>query len=199
MSDQPPAETLDLVNTVANYDPAFFPVLRRALETWTSCNVKGPASLVWMEPFCRKGHSNSLKVLLLMLPPAKLKTLAKKFDRHNAALSNLAPEQMASHIVQLASGEIEPAAKPAKSTKPTKAKTNGAAKMKFADILSLSDSERRQKELSRLTVGELRTGMKEAGMDALPKTAKPKLIQNIEAELVAGWPHPRSVLDTSRY
>ncbi|NJM33673.1 MAG: hypothetical protein HC850_02040 [Rhodomicrobium sp.] len=187
------------MSAVANYDPAFVAVLRRALEGWTSSNVKGPASLVWMTPFCRKGHSGSLRSMLLMLPPAKLKTIALKFDKHNAALSGSTPHELAMHIVSLASEEMEPAAKPSKPAKPGKAKANGIAKMRFADILRLTDREKLRAELNNLSVGALRKGMDEAGMEAEPKAKKAQLIHAIQAELAAGWPRPRSVLDTSRY
>lgn len=199
MNEQSPAETLDLVSTVANYDPGFVAVLRRALEAWTSSNVKGPASRVWMTPFCRKGHSGSLRSLLLMLPPAKLKAIALKFDKHNAALSGSTPHELAIHIVRLASEEIAPTAKPSKPAKPGKAEANGMAKMRFVDILRLTDRAKIKEELDNLSVTALRKGMHEAGMEAEPKAKKAQLIHAIEAELAAGWPRPRSVLDSSRY
>jgi hypothetical protein len=204
MPEQPSVDTLELVRTLADFDPVFLGNLRRSLEGWIASNAKGPASLVWMTPFCRKGYGDTLRELLLLLPTSKLKPLAVKFDRFNSSLDEFSAEETALHIVRLASGEVEPALKP----KPVRDKGLGTArpkkapkapKLAFSQILALADGSQREEALGRLTENELKSGMHEMGIDSPSKAKKAKLVQIIQNELNAGWPRPRSVLDTSRY
>ncbi len=156
-----------------------------------------------MAPFCRKGYSEALRDLLQMLPAEQIKALSEALDKFNPALNGFSPEQTIDHIVAMASGEIEPVAKPvlpkpAKERRKSRAKTAAPA-LSLREIVRIEDEARRKQELENLSAKELKSQMQELGMDAPAKFKTKQRIQFVLEELAAGWPRPRSVLDTSRY
>ena len=205
MVSQPCTETMKLAAALAEFDPQFLGALDRSITSWIGKKAKGAKALEWMAPFCRKGYSEALRDLLEMLPAEQIKALSGALDKFNPALNGFSPEQTIDHIVAMASGEIEPVAKPvlpkpakAPSKKPEAAKTAAPA-LSLREIVGIEDEARRKQALENLPAKELKSQMQELGMDA-PATLKTKQrIQFVLEELAAGWPRPRSVLDRSRY
>lgn len=195
------AETVQLAVVLAEYDPTFLAGLSHSLEVWISKNAKGPASLTWMQPFCNKGNAPALGQLLGLLPRERLEAFAAKLDKHNPELAGFSPEDTIRHIALLASGELEPALKAqgSKKGKPKAPSNKPTGKMKLAEILKLSDAEQRARELNLLSDRELKSQLIEVGMDVPGHLTKPKRVSFIQEELAAGWPKPRSILDSSRY
>lgn len=195
-------EAMDIAASLAEFDPGFLAALNRSLESWIAKNAKGPTSLGWMTLFCAKGYASVLQQILALLPRAKLEAFAAKLDKHHPQLVQYSSEDMIRHIVQLASGDIELSSKPNALPVNGKAKPKSnkrKAKMNLSEIVKISDSDLRFSELQRLTGGELKMGLEDLGMEAPSSLKKAQRIRFIEEELEAGWPKPRSVLDTSRY
>lgn len=195
-------ETLRLASTLADFDPVFLAALEKSVESWIAKNAKGPASLVWMKPFCRNGQVNELRALLAALPVAKLDAFALKLDKHHPTLGSEGAEQKIDHIIGLATGVIEPTPKPRATVQPKSVKNGkakSAPKMQLEEIVSITDYELRQKELTRLSDAALKKQARDIGMDVPVGLKKPERIQFIQEELAAGWPKPRSIMDSSRY
>ncbi len=200
MLSQPHIETMKLAAALAEFDPQFLGALNRNIAGWIAKKAKGAKALEWMAPFCRKGNSGALRDLLLMLPAEQIKALSQALDKFNPALKDFSPEQMIGHIVSMASGEIEPAPKPAmaRPAKKQKAAKTAASALSLREIVRMEDQARRKQELENLPAKELKSQMQELGMDAPAKFNTQQRIQFVLEELAAGWPRPRSVLDSSR-
>ena len=112
MVSQPCTETVTLAAALAEFDPQFLGALNRSITSWIGKKAKSAKALEWMAPFCRKGYSEALRDLLQMLPAEQIKALSGALDKFNPALNGFSPEQTIDHIVAMASGEIEPVAKP---------------------------------------------------------------------------------------
>jgi hypothetical protein len=195
-------ETLHLASTLADFDPVFLAMLEKSVESWITKNAKGPASLGWMVPFCQNGHVNELRALLAALPVAKLNAFALKLDKHHPTLGSADAEQKIDHIIGLATGQIEPAPRPRGTAQSKSVKSgNGksAPKMQLEEIVRIGDVELRRKELTRLSDAALKKQVRDIGMDVPAGLKKTERIQFIQEELAAGWPKPRSILDSSRY
>lgn len=194
-------ETIRLASALAEFDPQFLASLNKSLEAWIGKKTKAATALEWMEPFCRKGHAEHLRGLLAILPQQKLLAFANKLDKFHTSLNAFSADQMIDHIVRISNGEIEPTPRPKAASKnkvPKKAEQNSIPKLSLQEILKLDD-DRRMVELSRLTDSELKEQVKDIGMYIPSNLKKAQRIQFIQDELAAGWPKPRSILDSSRY
>ncbi len=137
-----------------------------------------------------------------MLPAAKLDALAGKLDKHHPTLASQNAELKIDHIIGLATGQIEASPKPRAPSRSSSVKSgNGKStpKMKLEDIVKLEDAEIQQRELERLSDAALKKQVRDIGMDIPSGLNKAQRIAYIRDELAAGWPKPRSILDTSRY
>jgi len=126
---------------------------------------------------------------------AELDKLLKKLDPHGIPAASSQSEKKL-HLLKLSSGDAKP-----------QQKADGGSKTKppvmdMKDILNLTDREQRRAELQKLSVPQLKSGLKEheiQGGSLSKKPSKSELVEHIQAALDAGWPRAVNTLDGSRY